>query len=199
MVVTALWHTGPVMVYFGQEVGEPGAGNEGFSGEDGRTTIFDYWGVPEHQKWVNKLQYDGGKLSEEQRQIRDFYQKLLNIAHKEAIAQGHFYDLYHHNRMYSPGFDESIYPFLRFTDDERLLVVTNFDPEHTYEFTLKIPQTAIEAMNMTEEAYQLQDIFQSDTSLVLDTQEVIVNEGAEGIPMTLAPLQSCVFQILSQN
>ena len=50
MVVSATIDQGPVMIYFGQEVGEPGAGTEGFSGKDGRTTIFDYWGVPEHQK-----------------------------------------------------------------------------------------------------------------------------------------------------
>ena len=199
MVVTALWHTGPVMVYFGQEVGEPGAGDAGFSGDDGRTTIFDYWGVPEHQKWVNNLKYDGGKLSEEQQQLRSFYGKLLNVAHEEAIAQGYFYDLYHHNRMFSPGFDDSIYAFLRFTDQQQLLIVTNFDPEHTYEFTLKIPQTAVDAMRLTEEQYQLKDIFQSDTSLTLDTQAVVVDEGEEGISMTLGPLQSYIFRIASVN
>ena len=53
MIVTATLSTGPVMIYSGQEVGEPGHGTEGFSGDDGRTTIFDYWGVPEHQKWLN--------------------------------------------------------------------------------------------------------------------------------------------------
>jgi hypothetical protein len=61
MIVTATLNTGPVMVYFGQEVGEPAIGTEGFSGNDGRTSIFDYWGVPEHQKWVNNQEYDGAQ------------------------------------------------------------------------------------------------------------------------------------------
>jgi glycosidase len=52
MVISATIDPGPVMIYFGQEVGEPGVGAEGFQGDDGRTTIFDYWGVPEHQKWL---------------------------------------------------------------------------------------------------------------------------------------------------
>ncbi|MEO0334141.1 MAG: alpha-amylase family glycosyl hydrolase, partial [Bacteroidota bacterium] len=94
MVVSALWHTGPVMVYFGQEVGEPAEGESGFSGDDGRTTIFDYWGVPEHQKWVNDGQFDGGQLSEEQQELRAFYQELLNLAQEEAIRTGYFYDLH---------------------------------------------------------------------------------------------------------
>ena len=42
-------------------------------GEDGRTTIFDYWGVPEHQKWLNQGKMDGARLSTEQKQLRDFY------------------------------------------------------------------------------------------------------------------------------
>ncbi|MEL7147355.1 MAG: alpha-amylase family protein, partial [Bacteroidota bacterium] len=58
MVLSATMHRGPVMIYFGQEVGEPGIGSEGFSGPDGRTTIFDYWGVPEHQKWMNESKFD---------------------------------------------------------------------------------------------------------------------------------------------
>ena len=64
MIVTATMNTGPVMIYFGQEVGEPAAGEQGFSGDDGRTTIFDYWGVPEHQKWLNNGKFDGGQLSD---------------------------------------------------------------------------------------------------------------------------------------
>jgi hypothetical protein len=57
VALSATISNGPMMIYFGQEVGEPGLGEEGFQGDDGRTTIFDYWGVPEHQKWMN-----GGKI-----------------------------------------------------------------------------------------------------------------------------------------
>lgn len=67
MTISSTISSGPVMIYFGQEVGEPGLGVEGFGGEDGRTTIFDYWGVPEHQKWVNNGKFDGGNLSPDQK------------------------------------------------------------------------------------------------------------------------------------
>src|SRR3546814_19778092 len=69
MVVSATISGGPIMLYFGQEVGEPGKGNEGYGGEDNRTTIFDYWGVPEHQKWMNNGKFDGGGLSTTQKDL----------------------------------------------------------------------------------------------------------------------------------
>src|SRR5690606_28369105 len=94
MVVSATISKGPVMIYFGQEVGEPGKGKEGFGGEDGRTTIFDYWGVPEHQKWMNGGRFDGGALSVEQTDLRNYYHKLLNFAKTDpAIVKGSFTEL----------------------------------------------------------------------------------------------------------
>lgn len=42
-VCTAVMHSGPVMIYFGQEIGVDSVGPKGFQGDDGRTTIFDYW------------------------------------------------------------------------------------------------------------------------------------------------------------
>ena len=200
MVITALLYTSPVMIYFGQEVGEPGGADEGFSGDDGRTTIFDYWGVPEHQKWVNDHRYDGGRLSEEQQQLRLFYQRLLNLSHEEAIAEGALYDLYPHNYNHTQGFTDQVYAFLRFTDSQKLLVVTNLDAKHGQRFALKIPRTALQAMNLSEEdTYELRDIFQSDTTLTFQGDEVVVSEGDSGISLTLAPLQSFVFTISSQQ
>ena len=204
MVITALLHTSPVMIYFGQEVGEPGGADEGFSGDDGRTTIFDYWGVPEHQKWVNEHRYDGGQLSEEQQQLRQFYQRLLTLAHEEAIAEGAFYDLYPHNRAHTEGFNDQVYAFLRFTDEQKLLIVTNLDAQHEQRFALKIPRTAWQAMGLSEEdTYTLQDVFQSDDSLpneelTVQGSEVVVSEGDQGVPLELDPLQSAVFTITSK-
>lgn len=196
LVVSALLHTGPVMVYFGQEVGEPGLGEAGFSGDDGRTTIFDYWGVPEHQKWVNDLAYDGEKLSEQQKALRNFYSQLLNLSQQPAIASGFFYDLHPHNRRHTPDYHDMVYSFLRFTEDQRLFIITNFDPENSQEFKLKIPSTAMQAMGLpTDSTYQLQDILMTDTQLSMDATEVIVSEGFNGISIVLEPLQSFVFSI----
>jgi hypothetical protein len=72
MIVSATLATGPVMIYSGQEVGEAAEGIPGFSGDDGRTTIFDYWGVSAHQQWMNNGEFDGGKLSSAQKELAWF-------------------------------------------------------------------------------------------------------------------------------
>ncbi|MEK6480600.1 alpha-amylase family glycosyl hydrolase [Catalinimonas sp. 4WD22] len=196
LVVSALLHTGPVMVYFGQEVGEPAEGASGFSGDDGRTTIFDYWGVPEHQKWLNELAYDGGQLSENQKTLRGYYSKVLNLSHEPAIAEGYFYDLHRHNRHFTQGYNDMVYAFLRFNGEQKLLIVSNFDANNKQEFKLKIPSTAIEAMGLSQsETYTLSDKLLTDTKLKMNTAEVIISEGEGGIPIKLEPLQSFVFEI----
>lgn len=125
-VVSATIDRGPVMIYFGQEVGEPGLGAEGFQSDDGRTTIFDYWGVPEHQKWMNGGKFDGGSLSEEQKQLRRFYSELLSFAStSKAIASGEYEDLTAYN-ISSGNFPAQVHAFLRYHEDERLLIVNNF-------------------------------------------------------------------------
>jgi hypothetical protein len=89
---------GPVLLYSGQEVGEPALGAEGFGGDDARTTIFDYWSMPELVKWVNGHRYDGGGLSEAQRQLRAFYTRLLGVIGEPAFRHGEFFPLNPANR-----------------------------------------------------------------------------------------------------
>ncbi|NNM30952.1 MAG: alpha-amylase [Akkermansiaceae bacterium] len=81
---------GPLMVYNGQEVGEPAAGAEGFSGDDARTTIFDYWSLPELTKWTNEHRYDGARLFPDQRDLRDWYSRLIHLCAEPAFARGDF-------------------------------------------------------------------------------------------------------------
>ena len=108
MVITATIDRGPVMIYFGQEVGEPGAGNEGYQGDDGRTTIYDYWGVPEHQKWMSGGTFSGESLSPEQKQLRQTYADILNLAARNpAISQGEYVDLTGFNQQ-AGNFDQKV-------------------------------------------------------------------------------------------
>lgn len=148
MIVTATLNTGPVMVYFGQEVGEPAQGTEGFSGNDGRTSIFDYWGVPEHQKWVNNHEYDGAKLSADQQKLRGFYHNLLTAVHKsEALKAGSFYELMIANE-HQPGFDTRQYIYLRYTNNQRILVITNFNRGER-RLTVKLPEDLLAKLNQS--------------------------------------------------
>lgn len=84
---------GPVMLYSGQEVGEPADGVEGFGGDDARTSIFDYWSMPEFAKWVNGGKFDGGRLSPEQAELREFYGRLIRLMDEPAFRNGDFVPL----------------------------------------------------------------------------------------------------------
>jgi glycosidase len=176
MVVSATLSSGPVMIYFGQEVGEPGLGAEGFSGNDNRTTIFDYWGVPEHQKWMNGGRFDGGGLSEDQQQLRAFYKALLQAAASHpAIRAGKFYELPN-----LPGFSHKQYAYLRYTDQERVLVVANFDRHYTLDTVLHLPEE-VKAMLALASDKEL------EFTNLLTGASFRVPAGTEGIPVKLAP------------
>jgi glycosidase len=159
MVVSATLSSGPVMIYFGQEVGEPGRGNEGFGGEDNRTTIFDYWGVPEHQKWMNEGAFDSDGLSENQRNLRNWYSKLLNLTTtNEAIKKGQFYELNHQD-----GVNNRMYIYVRFTDAERVLVVANFDRYQTLEPKIYVPGELEERLGLAGKDITFKNLLNNET------------------------------------
>lgn len=144
---------GPVMLYHGQEVGEPAAGPEGFGGDDARTSIFDYWSMPEFAKWVNGGKFDGGRLSAGQRSLREWYGKLIHATQSGAFTRGEFYGLNHSNKE-NPAFgrvgDEMVsghwlYAFLRrdTRSSQAFLVVANFHPSETLSgVRIRIPNDA---------------------------------------------------------
>jgi glycosidase len=130
MIVAATLGVNPVMVYSGQELGEQGMDEEGFSGRDGRTTIFDYWSLECLQNWLNDESFDGSLLTDEQRWLYRSYARLLNIAGSEpAIRRGEFFDLMYANAN-NLFFDrQHQYAFLRKYRGDVVLVAVNF--EHT--------------------------------------------------------------------
>ncbi len=142
MIVSATMNTNPVMIYAGQELGERGMDKEGFSGVDGRTTIFDYWSVDSIRNWRNGGVFDGKQLTDEQKELRKFYIKLIQVCRKEeAIGKGSFFDIMYANYQ-NKGFDSTKqYAFVRSYKKEVILVVANFaDTEASV--TINIPREA---------------------------------------------------------
>ena len=150
MIVAATLGTNPVMVYAGQELGEKGMDAEGFSGMDGRSTIFDYWGIKSLQAWTNHGKFDGANLSEEQHTLRLFYRQLLRLARTEkAITNGVLYDLEY---AQGEGFNKhEHFAYIRKYKQHALLVVLNFD-DHQTDIQVRIPKEAFEYLNQAEYA-----------------------------------------------
>jgi glycosidase len=137
-----LYGPGPVLVFNGQEVAEEGAGTEGFSTDDGRTTNFDYWCMPEFAKWVHGHAYDGGGLSAAQKALRRFYADLLALCQDSSVRGDGYWGLKYWNRSGRfPDCPDDLYSFARYqTGSGRLLVVVaNFRPNAACEGRIRVP------------------------------------------------------------
>lgn len=145
---------GPLMIYSGQETGEPAEGAEGFSGDDGRSSIFDYGALPSLIPWVNNHKYDGGQLSEAQKSLRSFYATLLQTCAGPAFTRGDFYGLNHSNLdnpHYGRIHGESpsghwIYSYMRRDKEssQAYLVVANLNPQEGLDnVSIQIPDHAL--------------------------------------------------------
>ena len=145
LLVSACMGKNPMMVYFGQELGERGMDEEGFSGRDGRTTIFDYWSVDTIRRWRNKGTFLPEKLTAKELTLQTFYSRVLNLCNKEkALRDGDFYDLMYANNWSDLFHADKCYAFVRRKDKDLLLVIANFEdaeqhtavnlPHHLFEF-----------------------------------------------------------------
>ncbi len=154
LAVNALMRKNPFMVYAGQEYGERGMDQEGFSGCDGRTTIFDYWTIDSiHRAYIEKQPLD------DEQKLCSMYSAVLNIAQKEnAVSDGEFFDLMYVN----PQLASRQYAFLRKAGNEMLLVAANFSGEKTF-CDIKIPDHAYDFLHIPEEEVSAEELLTGTT------------------------------------
>lgn len=153
LVASVLMQANPFMLYAGEEYGERGMDEEGFSGRDGRTTIFDYWSIDTLSRVSD--------LTAEELYIYQLHKKVLSIARKEKAIDGDFYDLMYVNPS-SPRFNEyGQFAFLRKNGGEILLIVCNFIG-NAVDIDVKIPAHAVEFLGIPEKNYKAKDLLSDD-------------------------------------
>lgn len=189
MVISATISTSPTMIYFGQEVGEMGAENAGF-GSHSRTTIFDYFGVPALQRWTNNGKFDGGQLTKREIKLRDFYKRLLNFTIKSEALTGKYQEIQSINRQSTTGYDQGLFSFVRWTEKEKLVIITNFDTNQTSKFELQLPANIIQDWKLKDGVYKLTDQLYNNSKV-----ELVVANGIGKIGITIAPLQSFIYSL----
>jgi glycosidase len=169
LVVSALLQQNPLMIYFGQEYGERGMDKEGFSGCDGRTTIFDYWSVDTIVRAANR------KYTIREKFIYDMYRKVMTLAQTEkAVTQGEMFDL-----MYANGHLQRQYAFIRKHGTEALLVIANFADQATT-VSVNIPAHAFDYLGLSEKNAQVTDLLtDAKYRLHLKLDEAVVVEVPE--------------------
>ncbi len=189
MVVSATISTSPTMIYFGQEVGEPGAENAGF-GSPTRTSIFDYIGVPNHQRWLNDKKFDGGQSTTNEKELRDFYKRLLNFTIKSEALMGNYAEIHHYNRGNLENYTRKIFSFVRWSENEKLIIISNFDDLVNYDLDLLIPSEIINTWKLVDGNYTVTDQLYEEISLPL-----VVKNGVGTLNVELNTLTSFIFKL----
>ena len=164
LVVCSTINCGPIMIYGGQELGEKGEDAEGFSGKDGRTTIFDYWSVPSIREWYDNGKCDSAGLDEDKKALRETYCKILNIAKKEkSINEGGFFDLMYVNYT-NPTFNpHNVFTYLRNYGNELIVVAVNFS-YNAFDCKINIPQHAFDILGLIPGEYMTTELISGKRS-----------------------------------
>lgn len=189
ILVSATISRSPTMIYFGQEVGEPGEGDAGF-GDPTRTTIFDYWGVPAHQRWMNGGKFDGGALSPAERDLRDWYVRVMALSARNPAMRGEYAQIHAHNLAGTAGYDEHLVSYVRWLHDERLIIISNFDAERTYKPDMKLPGEIVAKWRLDDGEHRLAELLADADDAVLT-----VRNGEGSFSVRLGPLESRVYRV----
>lgn len=189
MVVSSTSTTAPTMVYFGQELGEPGAEDLGF-GDPTRTSIFDYGSVPSIVRWNNNKAFDGGSSTQEELKLRDFYKRLLNFTINSPALMGDYYSIHAYNRENTENYTDKVLSYARWENKEKLLVVSNFDSENAYEFDLKLPEELVGKLGLKDGTYTLKDQLYGDY-----VSSLRVENSTATVSVSLKPLESFILRI----
>jgi len=179
----------PVLFYNGQEAGERAEGPGGYGGDNGRTSIFDYTGLPRLQHWTNGGRYDGALMSQKERKLRDFCTRLLPLLQHPALSAGDFYGLNWSN-MASAGFGrlpgETVsghlgYAFLRHNRKARatVLVICNFSTEAPLKTAVHIPRNALEWAGKKPGCYRFHNLLEPDAAPLVATDAELESPGLQ--------------------
>ena len=160
LAVSAFMGTNPLMIYAGQELGERGMDAEGFSGRDGRTTIFDYW----HVDTLDRLCHgDLLTCTPEQQALYAYYNNIVKLCNSEAaLREGTFYDLQYANYVADNGYNaDRQYAFLRAAGKEKMLIVANFADQDVH-VGVRIPENAFAFMGLREGLCSAHDLLSGE-------------------------------------
>lgn len=190
---------GPIMLYNGQELGEQAAGSSGFSGDDGRTTIFDYWSMPTVQRWFNQGKANGGQSTVAEGVLRQEYSQLLDVLTTQPLIEdGLYYGLQYANKGNSWDYDDRhIISYLRHLNGKALLVIVNM-MDQTMTPHVKIPWEAWHAIGLhPEREFLLRDLITSDYINFSGYDVLDLRNTQAGVPIPMQAWQGRIFEIVA--
>ncbi len=193
VALSAWLHPGAFMIYNGQESGETALGSPGFSGDDGRTSIFDYCHMPQHQQWMAGGSFDGSAYFYDQKKLREAYRTILRLRNERpALREGAFYDLMWANPWYTDFDPWNVFVFLRYTNEEKLLIVINFNRMEHRSMRINMHEDALALLGMAEKSeaqWMASDLIETRKKLEFRPADL----PEKGLPISLRPSQYAVF------
>ncbi len=190
LMTSALMRTNPFMLYAGQEYGERGMDEEGFSGRDGRTTIFDYWSVDSLIHGYSSRR----QLTKEEKSIEATYKKVLNIATNEkAVTGGKFFDLMYVNPTSADFNADRQYVFLRSNEDDLMIVLANFSDESS-DCKVNIPQHAFNYLNLKKGIMEGTDLLNGEKITITLSDTDPLNLSVEAWSGRVIKISKCIKQ-----
>jgi len=195
MVISALISKSPTMLYFAQDVGEDGSEETGF-GDPTRTTIFDYAGVPAHQRYMNNGKFDGGQSTSLEKQLRTFYERLLVISATHPTMLGKYQSLHSLNVKNAQdddlnSYSESQFSFVRWNNEKALIVISNFSEDALAGVTVKLPISLLTEWKVNEGSYAATDLLNG----FVYKMQVARKRSDASVSVQLNGLQSAVLEI----
>jgi glycosidase len=197
LVVSALISRSPTLLYFGQEVGEDGSEDLGF-GDPSRTSIFDYGGVPAHQRWMNNGKFDSGQLSVSEKSLRSFYVDVMKISAFHPTMLGAYMPINFNpdqvadaqtGEILNRQAADKLVAFVRYTDKQRVLVISHFEQQRTINLAVVLNAEQLDTLKLNTDVYVGVD-------LLTGAQQTLIVEDQLGVlELSLAPMQSIVIQL----
>jgi hypothetical protein len=188
LVVSALISRSSTLLYFGQDVAEDGSEDLGFA-DPSRTSIFDYGGVPAHQRWMNNGKFDGGQLSASEKALRSFYIDVMKISAFHPAMLGDYMPVNFKLDPVSDSHTDKLVAFVRYTDNQRVLVVSHFDQLRSINLAVTLTAAQLDTLRLKTGVYRGVDL------LTGAEQTLIVEEQLGVMALRLAPMQSVVIQL----
>src|SRR5690606_5565433 len=134
--------------------------------------------------------FDGGQSTAEEKELREFYKRLLNFTINSPALMGEYRDLHSLNRENSTNYSNKVLTYARWSDEERLIIVSNFDAEEVQEFELTVPDDLIKTFDLKDGSYVLKDQLFNDYST-----QLMVEQGTGKMQVKLEPLQSFILKL----
>jgi glycosidase len=146
--------------------------------------------VPSLVRWVNDKNFDGGQSTDEELELRDFHKRLLNFTIKSSALMGEYQDIQLYNHQNTEWYNDKVLSFVRWSDDEQLIVISNFNADNTYGFELQLPEDLVQKLKLEDGDYQVEDQLYNTYSSTLK-----VENGKAQVRIDIKPLESFILKI----